>query len=172
VGSHTVPPALLAAPAHRQVRPASPTSAHAAPARAGLRLIAFLLDGCLVLVGQTLLMAFIAYYWWSREVSGAVPFVPILLSLLVAVLALLLAAFYYVYYWGVQGATPGKRALGLVVVDECGRSPVGIGAALLRVVGYVLSALPLGLGFVLVPVTGRGLHDRMAGTMVVRRERV
>ena len=172
VDSHTVPPALLAAPARRQVRPASPVSPHAAPARAGLRLIAFLLDGCLVLVGQTLLMTPIAYYWWSREVSGAVPFVPILLSLLVAVLAPLLAAFYYVYYWGVRGSTPGKRALGLVVVDECGSSPVGIGAALLRVVGYVLSALPLGLGFVLVPVTGRGLHDRMAGTMVVQRERV
>jgi uncharacterized RDD family membrane protein YckC len=172
LGSHPVPPVPLAAPAPRQLRPVSLARAHAVPARAGLRLIAFLLDGCLVLVAQTLLMAPITYYWWSREVSGAVPFVPILLSLCVAVLALLLAAFYYVYYWGVQGATPGKKALGLVVVDEGGRSPIGVGAALLRVAGYILSALPLGMGFALVPVTGRGLHDRMAGTVVVQRERV
>ena len=37
--------------------------------------------------------------------------------------------------------------------------------------GYPLSLLPLGLGFLIVTVspTGRALHDFIAGTIVVRR---
>jgi len=171
-GSRTAPPASSARVMERQVRPVSSAGTPASPARAGLRLIAALLDACLVAVGQALLLAPVVLYWWSREVPGSVPFTPILLSLLVAALAVLLGAFYYVYFWGLRGASPGKKALGLLVVDESGRSPIGVGPALLRVLGYALSALPLGLGFVFVPVTGRGLHDRMAGTTVVQRERV
>jgi uncharacterized RDD family membrane protein YckC len=99
------------------------------------------------------------------------PFLAILLSLVAVALAVLLGAFYYVYFWGVRGATPGKQALGLVVTDDQGRSPIGVGAAILRLLGYFLAGLPLGIGFVLVPITGRGLQDRMARTRVVQRER-
>jgi uncharacterized RDD family membrane protein YckC len=172
VGSRTAPPASSARSAGRQTRSAASTDAPASAARAGLRLVAALLDACIVVVGQALLLAPVFLYWWSREVPGAVPFTPILLSLLLVAVAALLGVFYYVYFWGLRGATPGKRALGLVVVDASGRSPIGVGAALLRVLGYALSTLPLGMGFVLVPVTGRGLHDRMAGTTVVQRERI
>jgi uncharacterized RDD family membrane protein YckC len=163
LSKRTAPPGRSSAPTPRCARPAS--------AGAGVRLAAALLDGCLVFVGQALLLAPGLYYWWSRDMSGRVSFVPILLSLSLAVLAALLGALYYVYFWGLRGATPGKRALGLVIVDESGHSPIGLGAATLRMLGYALSALPLCLGFVLVPVTGRGLHDRMAGTLVVPRER-
>jgi uncharacterized RDD family membrane protein YckC len=129
------------------------------------------LDAGLVFVGQAIILTPVFIYWWSREMPGEVPFVAILLSVLLALAALLLGAVYYVYFWGVQGATPGKRAFGLAVVDLGGRCPVGAGVAALRLIGYGLSALPLGLGFVFVPVTGRGLHDRMAGTIVVQREK-
>jgi pSer/pThr/pTyr-binding forkhead associated (FHA) protein/uncharacterized RDD family membrane protein YckC len=171
-GSRTAPPSRSAPAAQLRARPTSSAHSTASPASSGLRLLAAAMDGCLVLLGQALLLAPVFYYWWSRETSGAVKFLPILLSLLLVALAALLGAFYYVYFWGLRGASPGKKALGLVVVDEDGSSPVGVGAAMLRVLGYALSALPLGLGFVLVPVTGRGLHDRMAGTRVVQRERV
>jgi uncharacterized RDD family membrane protein YckC len=144
------------------------------PANAALRLIAALIDGAVVTVGQAVLLIPVFYYWWARDIprdAAQVRFTPILLSLVLVGLALLLGGLYYVYFWGVQGASPGKQALGLVVVDREGRGPIGVGAAILRLVGYALSGGLLGLGFLLVPITGRGLHDWLAGTMVVQRER-
>jgi uncharacterized RDD family membrane protein YckC len=48
---------------------------------------------------------------------------------------------------------------------------MGIGRALVRhFLGYPLSFLILGLGFLIAALTvsGRGLHDMIAGTIVVR----
>ena len=52
---------------------------------------------------------------------------------------------------------------------EDGSSPIGMGRAALRVVGYALSFLVLGIGFLMILFGGRGLHDHIAGTRVVRR---
>ena len=41
----------------------------------------------------------------------------------------------------------------------------------IRVLGYVLSVLTLGVGFLMIAFGGAGLHDRLAGTRVMRRER-
>jgi uncharacterized RDD family membrane protein YckC len=98
-----------------------------------------------------------------------VSFVPILLSLLAVPLALLLGAGYFVWSWGLRGATPGQRMLDLAVEAEDGRSPIGPARAAVRLFGYLLSLLSLGVGFLLVPLTGAGLHDRIAGTRVVSR---
>ena len=71
---------------------------------------------------------------------------------------------------GLTGFTIGKWAAGLRILRTNG-SPVGIGRALLRhFVGYPLSFITLGLGFLIVAFTsrGRGLHDLIAGTIVVR----
>ena len=84
-------------------------------------------------------------------------------------LAGLAGAAYYVWSWGVAGATTGQRLLDLAVVGEDGRSPIGPGRATVRLFGYLLCVLSLGIGFLLVPLTGSGLHDRIAGTRVVRR---
>lgn len=71
---------------------------------------------------------------------------------------------------GLTGLTLGKWAAGLRIkrVDE---GNIGIGRALVRhFIGYPLSLVTLGLGFLLAAVTvqGRGLHDIIAGTIVVR----
>jgi uncharacterized RDD family membrane protein YckC len=84
---------------------------------------------------------------------------------------LALGAVYYVYHWGMKQATPGKRLLGLVVVAEDGSEPIGLSRATVRVLGYLLSGLTLGIGFLMIAFGGAGLHDRLAGTRVVRRER-
>jgi uncharacterized RDD family membrane protein YckC len=68
------------------------------------------------------------------------------------------------------GLTLGKWATGLRIERTDGGN-VGIGRALLRhFVGYPLSFALLGLGFLMaaVSVHGRGLHDIIAGTVVVR----
>lgn len=71
---------------------------------------------------------------------------------------------------GLTGLTLGKWATGLRIERHDGGNP-GIGRALLRhFVGYPVSFITLGIGFLFSAVTvqGRGLHDMIAGTVVVR----
>lgn len=66
-------------------------------------------------------------------------------------------------------ATPGKRALGLAVVDDAGRR-LRAGHALLRFLAGALSWLTLniGHGMAALPPRHLALHDRISGTRVVR----
>jgi uncharacterized RDD family membrane protein YckC len=71
---------------------------------------------------------------------------------------------------GLTGLTLGKWATGLRIQRKDTGNP-GIGRALLRhFVGYPLSFATLGIGFLMSAATvhGRGLHDIIAGTVVVR----
>jgi uncharacterized RDD family membrane protein YckC len=71
---------------------------------------------------------------------------------------------------GLTGLTIGKWATGLRIRRSDG-TELGIGRAFLRhFIGYPLSALTLGLGFIIAALNarGRGLHDLIAGTIVVR----
>jgi uncharacterized RDD family membrane protein YckC len=66
-------------------------------------------------------------------------------------------------------ATLGKMALGIIVTDLEGRR-IGFGKATGRHFAKILSALILGIGFLMVAFTQRkqGLHDILAGTLVVK----
>lgn len=66
-------------------------------------------------------------------------------------------------------ATPGKKLLGLKVTDERGQR-IGFGRANGRYWSKILSALLLCIGYLMVAWTDRkqGLHDKIAGTLVVR----
>ena len=138
------------------------------------RLGAGALDLLAVALGLGVLVSPVILYWRSRDLGPTpadVPFVPIVLSLALAPVALALGAFYFVYYWGVRAATPGKRLVGIEIEGEDGASPIGISRAATRLVGYVLSGVLLGMGFFIVAFGGTALHDRIAGTRVVRRGR-
>jgi uncharacterized RDD family membrane protein YckC len=69
-----------------------------------------------------------------------------------------------------SGQTLGKMAAGIRVVTEDADEPLTVGRASLRTLMWTLLALPAGLGFVtaLFRPDHRGLHDRFAGTRVVR----
>ena len=99
------------------------------------------------------------------------PFLPIVATVGLGTLAALLGALYYVYFWGARGSSPGKELLELRVVAEDGSSPIGLGRAGVRLLGYLLSAASLGIGFLMIAFGGEGLHDRIAGTRVVHRGR-
>jgi uncharacterized RDD family membrane protein YckC len=164
-----------ARPTPREVRRAvaSPRPAGRPSAPAGLRLLAALVDALVVSAAQAALLAPVAQYWWSRELPAAPSEVgawPLALTVGAVPIALLLGAAYFVWGWGVAGATPGKRLLSLRVEGHDGRFPIGPGRAFLRLIGYGASTLLLGLGFLLIPLVGEGLHDKIAGTRVVRRE--
>jgi uncharacterized RDD family membrane protein YckC len=144
------------------------------PAGLGRRLVAGLVDGVFVASGQAVLLVPLGYYWWSRDLPptpGDVSFLAIAASVALVTLAVLLGALYCIYFWGVRGASPGKELLDLFVETEDGESPIGLGRASLRLLGYVLSVASLGIGFLMIASGGGGLHDRVAGTRVVRRSR-
>ena len=85
-------------------------------------------------------------------------------------LALLLAFLNMGVLAGLTGLTLGKWATGLRIERNDGQN-MNIPRALVRhFIGYPLSFLLLGTGFLLAAVTvrGRGLHDMIAGTIVVR----
>lgn len=67
-------------------------------------------------------------------------------------------------------ATPGKRILGMKVVDMQGRR-IGFWRATARHFGKILSTLTLFIGFVMIAFTRekQGLHDIMAGCLVINR---
>ncbi|MGM0556018.1 MAG: RDD family protein [Myxococcota bacterium] len=69
----------------------------------------------------------------------------------------------------VLGRSLGGRLLGLRVLDKDGFE-VGGGRVLLRALGSALNVATLGLGYAWIVVSRyrRGLHDILAGTVVVR----
>ena len=82
---------------------------------------------------------------------------------------LLLNGGYFIAFTTVGGQSIGKMALGIKVISR-EESVVPIGRATVRTLAYVVSALPLGAGF-LPAVLGAdrlALHDRVAQTRVVR----
>jgi uncharacterized RDD family membrane protein YckC len=68
-------------------------------------------------------------------------------------------------------ATLGKMALGLKVTDEAG-ARLSFGRATGRHFGKILSGIILGIGFIMAAFTEKkqGLHDMLAGTLVVKKK--
>lgn len=76
---------------------------------------------------------------------------------------------YFVTFWSTTGQTPGNRLLRIRVCRASDGGVLRPGRALLRLAGLALAAVPLGAGFlpILVDDRRRGLHDMIAGTIVV-----
>jgi uncharacterized RDD family membrane protein YckC len=141
------------------------TAVHVGGERAGFvsRFIALVVDMLIVWLSVN------ATIWLLRTSAHALgrfaP--PVGPAKLVLLSAPVVGALYHIIFWRLRGQTPGKWLLGIRVV-ALGGGKVGIGRAALRVVGYVISAVPFYLGFfwVLGP-RRRGFHDRLARTEVV-----
>lgn len=89
--------------------------------------------------------------------------------LLAQAAATLLAVGYFVVLTaGKHQGTYGKRSMGIYVRRRDG-GPVGIGHSLVRFVGYIISWIPLGLGYLMAAFGKKklALHDLIAGTEVV-----
>lgn len=75
------------------------------------------------------------------------------------------------YFAGMESsshqATLGKKALGMVVTDLAGNR-LSLGRAVGRYFAKFVSAIILGIGFIMVAFTEKkqGLHDMIAGTLV------
>jgi len=78
-------------------------------------------------------------------------------------------AVYSYGFWRTIGATPGKWLLRMQVVDAASGNKISDLQAMLRLVGYILAGLPLGVGFFAMDWNGmrQGWHDKLAHTAVV-----
>ena len=130
------------------------------PLRCGALLIDYIALVSLIVVG-TLISRMLG--GGGRSAGNSAETAGILLAIVMALLNLGVLP-------GLTGFTLGKWATGLRIERNAGGN-VGIGRAFLRhFIGYPLSFALFGLGFLMaaVSVHGRGLHDMIAGTVVVR----
>jgi uncharacterized RDD family membrane protein YckC len=150
---------------------AGSVSAISEPSRSGIRLqyagfwmrvVAALVDVTVLLaVGYVIAGMVTAFYTGSEQGSKTLF---IIVSILVR----------WLYFAKMEssdyGATLGKLAVGLKVTDLEG-APIPFRTATVRHFGKELSSLTLGAGYVMVAFTERkqGLHDMLAGCLVVRR---
>jgi len=84
------------------------------------------------------------------------------------VLASIISIFYFIGFWAGLGQTPGKAVLGIKIVRLDGTNISG-GTAVLRYIGYIISSIIVYIGFIIIAFHGkkRGLHDLIAGTIVI-----
>ncbi|MEW6319803.1 MAG: RDD family protein [Acidobacteriota bacterium] len=151
-----------AAPASVEPPPRADLSAAAAPR--GARLLAAALDG-LLLVGIDAGVVYLTLRMAQLSVAeiGVLPVIPL------AVFLALLDGGYLVAFTAGGGQTIGKMATGIQVIGADGRA-VDLTGAILRVCASALALLTLGVTYLpaVASADGRALHDRLAGTRVVR----
>jgi len=135
------------------------------------RAAAFLLDSLLLLLFAAAVTAMAnipllgAAGWQQPDGLGKL--------MIIFVIAHTLGQFiYHAWLLSRNGATAGKRLLGLRVETVEGKRPSFVDAGMRGTVGYSLSGLPLGLGFWRSLRGGRGetWHDRLFRTRVVRKK--
>ena len=78
---------------------------------------------------------------------------------------------YFVTFWSTVGQTPAMRMMDIRVVAADG-DPPGLGRSIVRLIGLGLAIIPFFAGFlpVLVDDRRRGIHDMLAGTVVVHAD--
>jgi uncharacterized RDD family membrane protein YckC len=149
-------------------RPATPAAqAGDAPNRAaglGARFVAVVIDLSILAIVDALVVYFTMQLCGLTWLDfGLLPKRPLLAFLLVQNGGYLVA-------FTAGGQTLGKMAMGIRVVTADENRPLDLSRAMLRTLLWLVLAIPAGLGFLTALVTSdrRGLHDRVAGTRVVR----
>lgn len=131
-----------------------------------LRLWAGVVDSLLLMM--VLIPLTIAVFGWSRlttelHVSGTSD----LLVSWILPTTLIFAV------WTGRNRTQGMSVISAEVLDERTSGPPSFGQHVGRYLGYFLAVIPFGLGLIWVAFDSKkqGWHDKLAGTIVVRRRK-
>ena len=128
------------------------------------RLLAALIDFLIMFVVSTpLLLAIYGREYFALVQEGASA------GFLDFAIEYVLPAIVVVAFWRLYGATPGKMAVGAKIVDAKTGARPSTARLVVRYVAYLVSALPLFLGFIWIGISRRkqGFHDKIAGTTVI-----
>ncbi len=141
-----------------------------------VRAVAYLLDKLLIstLVAVFILLALVILNYMGLSVlnEGLLDFPsPTSLKYLLAVTygRLLVDGIYFTFFHGYGGQTVGKMIMNLRVITIAG-TRLSYGKAFKRWLGYMASGFILWIGYLMVAFTkdNQGLHDKIAGTYVIR----
>jgi uncharacterized RDD family membrane protein YckC len=82
----------------------------------------------------------------------------------------LLIGVIFILFWIVKSATPGKMVLGCSIVDAHTLGKASNRQNVIRYIGYYISLIPLGLGFIWIAFDPRkqAWHDKLANTVVIK----
>ncbi|MBI5198353.1 MAG: RDD family protein [Nitrospirae bacterium] len=136
-----------------------------------IRFVAYAIDNLLIFIG-TVFLAFVtglATGLGGITTSMGSEDVEQLATAFGFFIGMFTGLFYFTFFVGWCGQTPGKRLCKLKVIQKTGE-PMTYGRALLRYLAYIVSFIIAGLGFLMIAVDRkkRGLHDLIAGTLVVK----
>lgn len=134
------------------------------------RVWASILDTIMLLI----VIAPIAIWIYGADawLSGATPFLGLFLGWADLALQILLPAAIILAFWVYRRATPGKMAIHARIVDARTGDAPSTKQLIIRYIGYYVSLLPLFAGYFMIAFDAKkqGLHDKMAGTVVVRNQ--
>jgi uncharacterized RDD family membrane protein YckC/Tfp pilus assembly major pilin PilA len=166
VAAPAAAPAARPAPAYRAAAAAPDSSGERRPAGFWKRVLALLID-TLVLIPVSLAFGFVVgvmlAFGGGELGSGG--------EVLLNLVSLVLGWLYFALMESSAGqGTIGKRVVGIVVTDLNG-DRIGFGRATGRYFGKILSSIILLVGYLMAAFTRRkqGLHDMLAGTLVLNR---
>jgi uncharacterized RDD family membrane protein YckC len=160
--SPAAPPASFPQPPLRAPAPGfAPVSAATRPAGFWIRFVAVLIDGVVLLLAQGILFG-AGWMLWGDDMDAG-----ILMKGATSLFSSIIGAGYSIVFHWMWGQTLGKMTLQIRVVSIDG-GPLSFGQSVGRYFATFLSALILGIGFVMAGVRSdkRALHDLLAGTRV------
>ena len=138
-----------------------------------LRFLAFLIDS---IVAAIILIPFVTVFIGETQVAdydlqNRANLILLLkrLSLQWTVEILFIGTF-FVLFWIFKSATPGKMLFRICIVDALTLGKANARQNIVRYLGYFLSLIPFGLGFLWIAIDHRkqGWHDKIANTVVIR----
>jgi uncharacterized RDD family membrane protein YckC len=142
-----------------------------------LRFVAFIIDAVVLgLIGFAITIPFMASIPMGTFMHGGPPrpedWIPLvgMFGRLAAIRFVINWLYFALLESSAWQATLGKKALGLEVTDLQGRR-ISFGRATGRFFAKILSTITLFIGFIMIGFTARkqGLHDIIAGTLVLRK---
>jgi uncharacterized RDD family membrane protein YckC len=141
----------------------------AAPDYTGLvtRAIGFGIDAVIIDLAAVIVAAIVAL---ALNLFNVPSKIDTALAALGAVVFIAWSGAYFVTFWSTTGQTPGARIMRFrVLAPGAKRGHIAPRRALLRLLAMILAAIPLLAGYfmVLFDDRRRGLHDRLARTVVV-----
>ena len=133
-----------------------------------VRFAGLFIDGLIFFVVELVLGAF--FTTTTTEVVGGVAVTVRTGSSLPTVIIVLLELAYFGWFWTNRGASPGQQLVGIRVVDSETGGPLKPSQAVVRYIGYLISGIPLLLGFLWAAWDPKkqGWMDKLASTRVVR----
>ncbi|MGB2799843.1 MAG: RDD family protein [Dehalococcoidia bacterium] len=138
-----------------------------------MRLGAYLIDG-IILTAINFAIYFVpgfVYFTVTWEL-GSLKLVSSAFAVVILVLCIIISIAYPICFWRWRGQTPGKMAVGIKLIRS-NNSPVSWRAAAMRFLGYIICWVTFGLLFLWIAFDSRkrGIHDRIAGTCVIKLPR-